>query len=270
MAHNFCSPDRWTSQKAQPMPKGGRGDWWDTWTNQTELRPYDPQLHFGWARWWDYDGGGLCFGVTGWGTHAYDQVNRGLGTDATGPVEVLLEEPVKVMDTGRTVKATVGESAEDAMYFNMARNITGPRAKVSMTFASGTVLKCHLDNQGPVLGAIFIGDKGKIDLNRNRLLTNPKDIALSKDNPGPNKKPETQYHIENWVECIKSRQRCTADIEFGLRSTTLCYLVNIVREVGRVGEKLKWDPVAERFTNCDEGNKLLTRARRKAYELPVV
>ena len=33
--------------------------------------------------------------------------------------------------------------------------------------------------------------------------------------------------------------------------------MNIVREVGRVGEPLKWDPVAERFTNCDEANKLL-------------
>jgi hypothetical protein len=121
-----------------------------------------------------------------------------------------------------------------------------------------------------VRGAIFIGEKGKIDLNRNRLLTNPKDIALSKDNPGPNKKPETQYHIENWIECIKTRKRCNADIEYGQRSTTLCYLVNIVREVGRVGEALKWDPVAERFTNSDEGNKLLDRARRKGYELPAV
>ncbi len=274
MAHNFCSPDRWTGQPAQPMPKGGSDNWWDLWTNQAELRPYHPQLQYCWARWWDYDGGGLCFGVTGWGTHAYDQVNRGLGTDETGPVEVVLEEPIKVMNTGRTVTSTVGESAgataEDAMYFGMARDIVGPRAKVRMTFANGTVLKFHLDNEGPVLGCIFIGDKGKIDLNRNRLLTNPKDIALRKDNPGPNKKPETQYHIENWVECIKSRKRCNADIEYGQRSSTLCYLVNIARDVGRVGEKLKWDPAAERFTNCDEGNKLLSRERRKGYELPAL
>ncbi len=53
-------------------------------------------------------------------------------------------------------------------------------------------------------------------------------------------------------------------------ATTLCYLVNIVRDVGRVGETLKWDPVAERFTNCDEANKLLDRPRRKGYELPEV
>jgi hypothetical protein len=80
--------------------------------------------------------------------------------------------------------------------------------------------------------------------------------------------PETQPHIENWAECIKTRDKCTADIEYGQRSSTICYLVNIAREVGWVGEKLKWDPAAERFTNCDKGNKLLARARRKGYELP--
>jgi hypothetical protein len=50
------------------------------------------------------------------------------------------------------------------------------------------------------------------------------------------------------MRSIKSRQRCTADVEIGQRSTTLCLLVNIAREIGRVGEKLLWDPVAERFT----------------------
>ena len=68
---------------------------------------------------------------------------------------------------------------------------------------------------------------------------------------------------------MRTRGRCTADIEYGQRSTTLCYLVNIAREVGRVGETLHWDPVAERFTNCDEGNALLSRPRREGYELPV-
>jgi len=47
-------------------------------------------------------------------------------------------------------------------------------------------------------------------------------------------------------------------------------LVNIVRKIGRVGETLRWDPVAERFTNCDEANTMLSRARRKGYELPAL
>jgi hypothetical protein len=61
-----------------------------------------------------------------------------------------------------------------------------------------------------------------------------------------------------------------ADIEYGQRSSTVCYLVNIVRDVGRVGETLRWDPKIERFTNCDEGNELLSRPRRKGYELPAL
>jgi hypothetical protein len=139
-----------------------------------------------------------------------------------------------------------------------------------MKFASGTELKLHLDgDRGPGLGAIFVCEKGKIEINRNKIASNPKDIVKLPGNPGHNKRPETAYHIENWVDCIKSRKRCNADIEIGLRATTLCYLVNIVREIGRVGEPLKWDPAGEQFTNCDEANKLLSRPRRKGYELPV-
>ena len=122
-------------------------------------------------------------------------------------------------------------------YHQMARPVRGPRAKVSMKFANGTTLKLHLDgDRGPGLGAIFIGDKGKLEINRNKLASNPKDIILAKDNPGPITRPETAYHIENWIECIKTRKRCNADIEYGQRSSRLCYLVNIVRDVGRVGE----------------------------------
>ena len=85
IAPNFVGPERWTDQPAEPMPDGGSDNWWDVWTNQAVLRPYHKSIHHGWDRWWDYDGGGRCFGVTGWGTHSYDQINRALGTDDTGP-----------------------------------------------------------------------------------------------------------------------------------------------------------------------------------------
>lgn len=278
LAPNFVGPFRWTKTSTKDV-KGPVEPWWDTWTSQAELRPHDPAIHRGWARWWDYDGGGLCFGVTGWGTHSYDQINRALGTDDTGPVEVLLEEPVADRETGKfapreTVGGEVigdtGDVDTGTVYHGMAK-LTGPRARVRMKFASGTELRLHLDgDRGPGLGAIFVGEEGKIEINRNKLASNPKELVRSADNPGPNKRPETAYHIENWVDCIKSRELCNADIEIGLRATTLCYLVNIVRDVGRVGETLKWDPVAERFTNCDEGNKLLDRPRRKGWELPEV
>ncbi len=74
--------------------------------------------------------------------------------------------------------------------------------------------------------------------------------------------------IRNWIECIKSRKRCNADIEYGQRSSTLCELVNIVRTVGQVGKPVKWDPEKEQFPNNDAGNAMLSRPRRKGYELP--
>lgn len=278
LAPDFVGPFRWTKTSSKDV-KTPVDSWWDVWTNQAKLRPYDADIHHGWAKWRDYDGGGMCFGVTGWGTHSYDQINRALGTDGTGPVEVLLEEPVANRRTGKFVKqqsvggvllGDTGDIDTGTDYHGMA-DITGPRAKVNMKFANGTELKLHLNgDRGPGLGAIFVGEKGKIEINRDKIAGNPKELIRSPENPGHNKRPETAYHIENWAECVKSRKRCNADIEIGQRSSTLCYLVNIAREIGRVGETLKWDPAAEQFTNCDEANKMLSRPRRKGYELPEI
>ena len=277
LAPNFVSPYRWTATSARDV-KGPVDRWWDIWLNQTELRPYDTRLHHGWANWWDYDGGGMSFGVTGWGAHSYDQINRGLGTDNTGPVEILLEEPVaeslagrftRKNEPGRPLTGITGDIDSGIHFAGMVRGLKGLRARVTMWFANGTEVKLHLDaDQGPGLGAIFIGEKGIIDMNRNLLASNPWEILRSKDNPGLNQRAESAYHLENWVRCIKSRQTCNADVEIGHRANTLCCLVNIARDVGRVGYILRWDPVAERFTNCDEANKMLTRERRKGYELP--
>ncbi|MCK4959867.1 MAG: gfo/Idh/MocA family oxidoreductase, partial [Planctomycetes bacterium] len=245
-------------------------DWWDIWSNQVEVRPYHKELHKNWKKYWAYDPGGLSFGVTGWGTHSYDQIQRGLGTDETGPVEIVLEEPVREMSSGKFKEREISEDETGSKYYRGASNKVGPRAKVSMKYANGTELKLHLDGDwGPGLGCIFVGEKGTIEINRDRIAANPRKLIGSSDRPEHLRVPETQPHIEDWINCIKSRERCTADIEYGQRSSTLCYLVNIAREVGQVGKVLKWNPVAERFTNCKEGNRLLSRARRKGYELPV-
>lgn len=269
LAPNFIGPARWEPKPAQDMPAGGDDKWWDIWTNQAEFRPYHEELHRGWSRWRDYDGGGISFGVTGWGTHSYDQIQRGLGTDETGPIEVVLEEPVREMPAGKFEERQPGENETGAAYYQMIRTATGPRAKVRMRYANGTELELHLDGHcSPGLGCVFVGDKGRIEINRDRISAEPKELLEVPGRPEPLSVLETQPHIENWIACIKSRNKCTADIEYGQRSTTLCYLTNIARDVGRVGETLLWDPEKERFTNCREGNALLERHRRKGYKLP--
>jgi hypothetical protein len=229
---NFPSPRPLPNFPAESAPSEMN---WDLWCNQAELVPYSSQLHPGlgrWARFRPFCG----WLVTGW-VHAFDQVQRALGTDDTGPVEIWPED-------------------------------AGPDAHVSMRYASGTVLKLDMpENKGPRMGGIFIGEEGKIEINRNRLASNPPELIASA--PPPADKSEyasvSHEHIANWVQCMRTRKKPVAPASVGHRSTTICHLINICRTLGR---KLRWDPVAEAFVGDEEANRLRSRPRRKGYELP--
>ncbi|MBI4581168.1 MAG: Gfo/Idh/MocA family oxidoreductase [Planctomycetes bacterium] len=233
IACNFLAPNKWQPKPAEPMPDGLD---WDKWCNQTELRPYRKELQFGWAQWGDYDGGGVSWGVTGWGTHALDQVQCALGTDYTGPVEIWLEEP-------------------------------GPQGKVTMKYPDGTLLKLHGPKRDLAdLGAIFVGEKGTIEIKRGSFTsTLPELLENQPPTIDANVPGEVKWHIANFFDCIRSGKRPNADIEIAHRSTTVCYLVNICRDLGR---KLRWDPKAEKFAGDKEADRMLSRERRKGYELP--
>ena len=245
-------------------------DWWNMWTNQAKLRACLPEVQFGWARWADYDAGGLCFGVSGWGTHSFDQMQMAIGTSLTGPTRIRLEEPCTVQDSGKYPNRAYGEEETGVQYYGMAR-VTGPRARMKMWFDNGVEARFELDgDRGPGLGCIVVGDKGKMEINRHKVSSNPKEIAASLPEECKNTRDETVYHAENWADCIKTGKTPNADVEIGQRSTTICELVNIVRAAAPVGKDIHWDPVKEEFTDLPEGNKLLSRPRREGWELPEV
>ncbi len=231
---NFPGPRPRPQLPTEPTP--AEMDW-DLWCNQTALTPFSPELHPGlgrWARFREYCG----WLVTGW-VHAFDQIQRALGTDETTPVEVWPEEP-------------------------------GPDGRVTLRYACGTLLKLDLpEDKGPRMGGIFAGEKGKIEINRNRLASNPPELV--EHAPPPADKSEyasvSHEHIRNWVHCMRTREKPVASAAIGHRSTTVCHLINICRELGR---RLQWDPVKEEFVGDEEANVLRTRPRRKGYELPQV
>lgn len=230
---NYEGPKAWEKKPPQPIPDGLD---WDKWCHQTDLVPYHPEIQRQWALFRAYDGGGQSWGVTGWGTHGLDQVQCALGTDDTGPIQIWPEEK-------------------------------GPHSKVTMRYFNGTVLKLHgAKRQYEDLGAIFVGEKGRIEIQRGKLVADPPELI--KDAPpemkvlGPK---ESTDHINDFFDCMRTRKRTNADAEVGHRSTTLCHLVNICREVGR---PLRWDPNREEFAGDEEANALLSRPRRKGYEIP--
>jgi hypothetical protein len=137
-----------------------------------------------------------------------------------------------------------------------------------MRYANGVLLKLEGPKRGMEdLGAIFVGDKGRIEILRGDYTADPKEL---RENAPPVTKQgpkESIPHIENFFACIRSRKRPNADAETGHRATTLCHLVNICRGVQR---KLRWDPKKEKFIGDDEANQRLSRPRRQGYELPKI
>ena len=71
-------------------------------------------------------------------------------------------------------------------------------------------------------------------------------------------------HMGNFFDCIRSRKLPICDVEVGHRSACISHLGAIALRVGR---KLHWDPVKERFVgeNAKEGNAYVAREMRKPY-----
>jgi predicted dehydrogenase len=212
---------------------------WDLHLNQGAWRNYHPH----WINGRNFGGGEM----TNWGAHGVDQIQWALGKDDTSPVEF---EPVS----------------------------EGNNGKVTARYADGSEVRFEIEEGGPWGGAIFIGEKGKLEINRNKFMSNPIDIRdelLKKVDEAEEEVKwsdqtalwQAKWHLHNWIDCIKSRELPRSDVENGHRSIAFCHLVNITRWMGR---KLKFDPVKERFINDDEANKWNDRERRKGYELPEI
>ncbi len=247
IAYNYPSP--WEcGLPAQPVPDGLD---WDMWCGPTEVAPYNidlctPRARPGWISFRPYSGGEM----TGWGAHGLDQVQWALGMDESGPIEVWTE----------------GEKFNPPTYAKPEPVARGNKIcsspKVFFRYAGDIVMEL---GNGPMGGATFIGEKGRISIDRSKVTSDPPEIAQEPIKPDEIHLYKSDNHIGNWLDCIRSRERAVADAEIGHRSSTVCHLGNIARWVGR---KLKWDPVKEQFIGDEEANKHLDRARRKPYQLP--
>ncbi len=247
IAWNYPSP--WEcALPGQPVPEGLD---WDLWCGPTAVVPYHvdlctPRAKPGWISFRPYSGGEM----TGWGAHGLDQVQWALGMDESGPIEVWTEGP---KFNPPTYKAPDSQSRGNKL-------CSVP--KVFFRYAGGIVMELA---NGPQGGALFIGEKGKVTIDRARCTSQPEEIAKEPIRSDEIHLAISNDHMRNWLGCIKSRERPVADVEIGHRSATVCHLGNIARWLGR---RLQWDPVREVFLEDDEANKYLDRVRRKPYELP--
>jgi predicted dehydrogenase len=233
----------------EPAPEGLD---WDQWCGPAPLVPYHidlyaPRRNPGWLSVWPYSGGEM----TGWGAHGLDQIQWALGYDDGGPMEVWCEDGKYDMPV---FDKPISRGEGDAMFKD--------KWKLHYLYPNG--VEVVLDN-GSGAGGIFIGEKGRIEIRRNAFTANPKELADAELPADAVRLAESNSHMGNWFECMKSGGLPVANVEIGHRSTTVCHLGNIARWVGR---RLKWDPVKEEFPGDVEANGHLDVPRRKGYELP--
>jgi predicted dehydrogenase len=230
---NYPPPVRIGPMPEEAAPAGMN---WDAWLGQTEERSFNPELFTHWMRYWDYSGGEM----TNWGAHGIDQIQAALGMDTTGPVEFY--------------------PLPDA-----------PQGAVGWRYANGVEVRLELPDAGNIQGgAMFVGEKGRIEITRNDFRTDPQNMI--KDVPPQEEidkwkraQWQAKYHMQDWLDSMRSRKMPLADVEIGHRSISVCHIANITRQLGR---KLRWNPETERFTGDAEANDYLVRTRRKGYELP--
>lgn len=240
------------AEKPEPMPVPPELDY-GLWQGPAPERPYTQQrVHYprggldytagtgpGWMHISDYSLGVIL----NWGTHILDIVQWALDTERSGPVEV--------EGTGEFPK----DNLWDVLQRFEVRYRYANGVEVVYTNAGRPFVRVE-GSEGWVEYTWFQSDGFKAS-----------DPELLKWKPGPNDlELPCISEKEDFIHCVRSRKEPIITAEIGHRAATMCQIGYIA---AKLGQKLKWDPVAEKFTGNEAANQLLSRPVRAPWNLEI-
>jgi hypothetical protein len=76
-----------------------------------------------------------------------------------------------------------------------------------------------------------------------------------------------EAHVQNFLDCVRSRQRPVADVEIGYRSVSACHVGVIAYKLSR---KVLWNAKEETFPGDAAAQALMTKKYRAPWSLPAV
>lgn len=216
----------------KPVPEGFD---YDRWLGPTPFYDYSDHRVLGnygggWRCYWDY--GSRKFGD--WGAHHFDIIQWALGRDETGPVEF------------------VPKGYEGAEWHH---------------FRYGDGITVYRDRKPSPAMIRFIGTEGEVHVSRGKIATEPVELVRHKFEDESKLVYESNDHRRNFLDSIKSRKPTICPATVGHRSGTICLLSGIAE---RTGKPIKWDPKTEQVIDNADATAMLSRERRKGYELPVI
>lgn len=218
---------------------------YDFWLGPAPKRPFNPnRFHFNFRWFWDYAGGLM----TDWGVHLINVMLWGMG----------MEQP-------RTVSSTGGVLVLDD-------NRETPDTQVTVyEFPRYTMIWEHKVgvNNGPYnkdWGILFNGSEGTLLLSSSGWEIFPErkrnSFEAAKHPAGPD---ERFPHVQNFLDCMKSREQPVENLEVGHFVSTVAHLGNIAYRTKR---KIIWDGDKERIIGDRDADKLVGVKYRKPWELP--
>jgi predicted dehydrogenase len=241
---------------------------WDAWLGPAPKVPYNRNRAFYRFRWfYDYSGGQ----VTNYGAHFIDFIQWALGEDT--PLAVTAMGAKLALDDNREIPDTL------EVLWTYPRGTLVTFSQFNANAAPADRRHGNLELRG-TKGTLYLTYTGydvvpeEINEKVFPALT-PLDRSLSRDYESDRKpviqprklegEDSTALHARNFLDCIRSRQLCTCDIETGHRSTSATLIANIAH---KTKSYLEWDGKAERFTNNPAANKYLSYEYRSPYKLP--
>jgi predicted dehydrogenase len=198
---------------------------WKRWLGPAPEQPFRPERFYQWRHFWDFGGGCLTDLMTHWidVVHWYMDVDAPLSAAAVGH-----NYNIKLWEAPDTVTATL----------EFPKNF--------MAAYLGTYVSRVDDG-----GLEFRGDKATLKIDRARLavyrddaawapgtLTPEPDIAVRSSGDG------TLTHLQNWLDCIRSRKTPNAHIRVAHQAARTAHIANAAMRAGR---KVRWDPKSEKL-----------------------
>jgi len=195
--------------------------------------------------------------MTDWGAHHNDIAYWAIGQLAPRTV-------------ASTVLATPIPGGYTAISDYEVRYVYADGTKLTiLTTKDDSIYGAVINKEGQRNGIRFTGTEGVIDVGRGRLTAS--DPALIKT-PLPEGSVQLQRssdHMQNFMDCVRSRSAPICDVETGHRSATMCHLGAISLRTGR---SLTWDAATEKFTgeHAAEGNAHIAREMRAPFDYSFV
>jgi predicted dehydrogenase len=229
---------------------------YDMWLGPAAARPFNKnRFHFTFRWYWDYSGGLM----TDWGAHMIDIANWAMG--------------IKAPSSAVSFGGKYGYPT-DAMETPDTQQVVWAYPTFTMTWEHA--LGIGRGPEGREHGVAFVGEYGTLVIDRQGWEVYAETDRIEKrireyKKPGVPRQSSGQEeyhlkHVQNFIDCMRSRERPRSDVEIGHDSMIACHLGNMAQRLGRL---VKWDPEKESTIGDPEAQKLVSRPYRAPWRLPV-